>query len=169
MHVLGTPPAFILSQDQTLMLKSCSCSPRLFWPLPALLFLGRLLLSMFEKFSLRIFQGCFTVQLSRLCRCRISNFYKISHLHCCVNNFFHLLFAFCDFSWRSCEKYNSKKHYQCQQLFTKNLTKILPEIFVGVKHKNTGQNPLCPDGFCPAYTSIILYRKISTIAMTALC
>lgn len=151
------------------MLKSCSCSPRLFWPFPALLFLGRLLLSMFEKFSLRIFQGCFTVQLSRLCRCRISNFYKISHLCCRVNNFFHLLFAFCDFSWRSCEKYNSKKHYQCQQLFTKNLTKILPEIFVGAKHKNTGQNPLCPDGFCPAYTSIILYRKISTIAMTALC
>ena len=29
------------------MFKSCSCSPRLFWPLPALLFLGRLLLSMF--------------------------------------------------------------------------------------------------------------------------
>ena len=47
LHVLGTPPAFILSQDQTLMFKSCSCSPRLFWPFPALLFLGRLLLSMF--------------------------------------------------------------------------------------------------------------------------
>jgi hypothetical protein len=25
LHVLGTPPAFILSQDQTLMLKWCLC------------------------------------------------------------------------------------------------------------------------------------------------
>ena len=29
LHVLGTPPAFILSQDQTLMLKCCSSQPDL--------------------------------------------------------------------------------------------------------------------------------------------
>ena len=97
------------------MFKSCSCSPRLFWPFPALLFLGRLLLSLFEKFSLRIFQGCFTVQLSRSGRCRISNFYKISHLRCCVNNFFS---TFCGFFWRSCEKYLSKNQRDCQLFFS---------------------------------------------------
>ena len=31
LHVLGTPPAFILSQDQTLMLKWCLCPASFIW------------------------------------------------------------------------------------------------------------------------------------------
>ena len=63
LHVLSTPPAFILSQDQTLMLNSFDHSPWEFW-LPLLLFLRLQLSLLFVLILFEIFQGYFTVQLS---------------------------------------------------------------------------------------------------------
>ena len=74
LHVLSTPPAFILSQDQTLTIIVC----------PASLFSGitvcssELILSLSShlrsisnemNFSMESFQGCITVCLSRYKRC----------------------------------------------------------------------------------------------------
>ena len=60
LHVLGTPPAFILSQDQTLV-KSVCFQFRIAWQFcSCLLFLGSLNLSIqpFLKNLLKNFQGC---------------------------------------------------------------------------------------------------------------
>ena len=60
LHVLGTPPAFILSQDQTLV-KSVCFQFRIAWQFCSfLLFLGLLNLSIqpFLKNLLKNFQGC---------------------------------------------------------------------------------------------------------------
>ena len=84
LHVLSTPPAFILSQDQTLMLKFVllrnslgiylfyrQCLSRLIFCLFKTFFeLNRVLVSFLSNVLVRkiifiIFQGCFTVQLSR--------------------------------------------------------------------------------------------------------
>ena len=71
MHVLGTPPAFILSQDQTLV-KSVCIQSRIAWQFCSfLLFLGLLNLSIqpFLKNLLKNFQGCcllFSYQCSLL-------------------------------------------------------------------------------------------------------
>ena len=72
LHVLGTPPAFILSQDQTLMFYDCFLLPVSLWLLSSifsysgLLFLGCPLLdfSCPLKFSLPsalLFQACFGI------------------------------------------------------------------------------------------------------------
>ena len=89
LHVLGTPPAFILSQDQTLVFD--------LWPRSTLLAnLFRFYLSLgfvlFLKFFLWNFQGwnilfvyqgaCFRSVVSD------ANFYILSHLNLFVNNFF---------------------------------------------------------------------------------
>ena len=71
LHVLGTPPAFILSQDQTLV-KSVCFQFRIAWQFcSCLLFLGSLNLSIqpFLKNLLKNFQGCcllFSYQCSLL-------------------------------------------------------------------------------------------------------
>ena len=93
LHVLGTPPAFILSQDQTLILKSLPASfhwlfipllsklPELtvFWVVTSIfdlvtrswydLFASLWITpeSLSRACSLGIFQGCITVYLSRYC------------------------------------------------------------------------------------------------------
>ena len=92
LHVLGTPPAFILSQDQTLKLKCSFNRQNLHW------------LS-FMKIH-QNFRGCFTVQLSRflakiICfkylpafifRCRQECILALSTHY--VNHFFILFFNF---------------------------------------------------------------------------
>ena len=68
MHVLGTPPAFILSQDQTLMFKFVRSKS--VWLILPFYCCFRFL---FSEISLRTFcsvwnfQGCITVYLSRCC------------------------------------------------------------------------------------------------------
>ena len=98
LHVLGTPPAFILSQDQTLVKKVC-IQFRIAWQFcSCLLFLVRHLNVCSELFSLKNFQGlCLLsiVQLSMFilfsCRFRDSHI-RLSHLSSLVNNFFNLFF-----------------------------------------------------------------------------
>ena len=68
LHVLGTPPAFILSQDQTLMFKFVRSKS--VWLILPFYCCFRFL---FSEISLRTFcsvwnfQGCITVYLSRCC------------------------------------------------------------------------------------------------------
>ena len=75
LHVLGTPPAFILSQDQTLMFKFVRSKS--VWLILPFYCCFRFL---FSEISLRTFcsvwnfQGCITVYLSRCC----SSYWKYS-------------------------------------------------------------------------------------------
>ena len=87
LHVLSTPPAFILSQDQTLMLK-CLC-PKLEWQLAC--YLSRLLLGFCSwKSLIKNFRDCDIIQLSKFfCVCH--SFNRLSHLKVCVNTFFDFL------------------------------------------------------------------------------
>ena len=70
LHVLSTPPAFILSQDQTLIIIVFSCQIFI-WLFSGILFSKDLFSELFSApFSGRpfgIFQGCITVRLSRCC------------------------------------------------------------------------------------------------------
>ena len=132
MHVLSTPPAFILSQDQTLMLKVDSRSGLLSlanYPKPSLLgFCSEfsqiqrskpdLLFSEFSGFYI-----LFNLQLSRIslrCQtCLLQRLFIITGCFSFVNNFFNLFFRFI---WNDCcslkrEDYNSKPQTVCQQLF----------------------------------------------------
>ena len=101
MHVLSTPPAFILSQDQTLCKNVCS-GPRqpLGYLFPFYCFKGQFLefftsrrsLTSRKKLILEIFQGCFTVQLSMFfCWALVRrNSDIISRFQAFVNRFFKL-------------------------------------------------------------------------------
>ena len=101
LHVLGTPPAFILSQDQTLIYKFFPASPTPLFPGVSCLaycFLGRILVDAlvlleFPRLSrrqlFRIFQGYSTVQLSRsraVVSCNSS--YSLSQPFTFVKHFF---------------------------------------------------------------------------------
>ena len=133
MHVLSTPPAFILSQDQTLMFKVDSYS--------RLLSLANVILNRFTWFLFWIFSKIqrskpdllfsefsgfyilFNLQLSRIsfrCQtCLLQRLFIITGCFSFVNNFFNLFFRFI---WNDCcslkrEDYNSKPQTVCQQLF----------------------------------------------------
>ena len=90
MHVLGTPPAFILSQDQTLMFNLSTVWTIAFVfrrDLSRLLFLGssvrRVLFVLFKNF-----RDCITVQLSRFfVAANRDSFVNITQLFFFVNNF----------------------------------------------------------------------------------
>ncbi len=91
--MLGTPPAFILSQDRTLTFKSLILFRTKAW----LLFCPLLLWFVtFLNYSLGIFQGCITVYLSRCfvvaLDCR--NSFRISRCGIFVNNFLKFFWNF---------------------------------------------------------------------------
>ena len=67
LHVLSTPPAFILSQDQTLMLDRFIPvqGNLLAFPFYCLSGCNFRCFLFVEFLSLNVFQSCFTVQLSR--------------------------------------------------------------------------------------------------------
>ena len=133
LHVLSTPPAFILSQDQTLMLKSWSKSGLLSlanYPKPSLLgFCSEfsqiqrskpdLLFSEFSGFYI-----LFNLQLSRISfRCQtylLQRLFIITGCFSFVNNFLNLFFCFFRNICRSLkrEDYISKSQTVCQQLFS---------------------------------------------------
>ena len=79
LHVLGTPPAFILSQDQTLMFYDCFLLPVSLW-----------LLSSIFSYSGLLFLGCplldfsCPLKFSRLPRCRFRLVLEFSGLHYCL-------------------------------------------------------------------------------------
>ena len=95
LHVLSTPPAFILSQDQTLVKSVCSVRMTLaihplllFWK--SLASITRINNVRSENFILN-FQGwlLFNYQCSCFACCRFSsNSFILSRLFCFVNNFF---------------------------------------------------------------------------------
>ena len=99
LHVLGTPPAFILSQDQTLVKSVCIGQESLL----AILSLFTVLVcfqTVLKNFSLlRIFLGLLSiVQLSRFFLCSVSSdsFYILSKALSFVKNFFNFFhFLFC--------------------------------------------------------------------------
>ena len=94
--MLSTPPAFILSQDQTLMLKvrpaKINHLALLFW------FKDLHLLNVLEnKIYSKNFQGCIVVYLSKFifCCCHSrDSLFNISHLFLHVNNFFKIFLLF---------------------------------------------------------------------------
>ena len=102
LHVLSTPPAFILSQDQTLIINGClSCQSYL-----ALLFLVRSVKTslFFRPCSLNNSLGIFRVALLFICQRTIcwrfielnDSLFTIAHLYSSVNNFFEVfLLLFC--------------------------------------------------------------------------
>ena len=96
LHVLGTPPAFILSQDQTLMFNLSTVWTIAFVfrrDLSRLLFLGssvrRVLFVLFKNF-----RDCITVQLSRFSVVVCDSFVNITQPFSFVNNFFKKLSIF---------------------------------------------------------------------------
>ena len=131
--MLSTPPAFILSQDQTLMLKVDSRSGLLSlanYPKPSLLgFCSEfsqiqrskpdLLFSEFSGFYI-----LFNLQLSRFSFCcqthSLQRLFIITGCFSFVNNFFNLFFCFFRNICRSLkrEDYISKSQTVCQQLFS---------------------------------------------------
>ena len=132
MHVLSTPPAFILSQDQTLMLKVDRSSDYLAW----LIYLTRFTWFLFWIFSkiqgskpdllfseFSAFYILFNLQLSRIsfrCQtCLLQRLFIITGCFSFVNNFFNLFFCFFRNICRSLkrEDYISKSQTVCQQLF----------------------------------------------------
>ena len=130
--MLSTPPAFILSQDQTLMLKVDRSSDYLAWlidPNPSLLgFCSEfsqiqrskpdLLFSEFSGFYI-----LFNLQLSKFlfcCQtCLLQRLFIITGCLSFVNNFFNLFFCFFRNICRSLkrEDYIIKSQTVCQQLF----------------------------------------------------
>ena len=90
LHVLGAPPAFILSQDQTLMFKFVRSKS--VWLILPFYCCFRFL---FSEISLRTFcsvwnfQGCITVYLSR-CRSSQEAFLFKEHLFCFPESLFSL-------------------------------------------------------------------------------
>ena len=134
MHVLGTPPAFILSQDQTLMFKFVRSKS--VWLILPFYCCFRFL---FSEISLRTFcsvwnfQGCITVYLSRCCSsqeafllkniCSVSQkAYLFYHKQFCLSRtFFHFIFKF--LSKPDCSSLAATVHYfirtfcSCQAVF----------------------------------------------------
>ena len=97
LHVLGTPPAFILSQDQTLI-KNLSRVQIWLWslsiPFTVLgLYQTCVCYVLFEILYLE-FQGCHVVNFSRFFIVELisDNFYMLSHSVFFVNNFFNFFF-----------------------------------------------------------------------------
>ena len=108
LHVLSTPPAFILSQDQTLMLKSSSyqnhlallfCLGGFFW-ISSFKSCSQIFFSEISRWVVLIqlsswnFQGCITVYLSRFSSLLLAvvfsgNSVILSQVFCFVNNFFY--------------------------------------------------------------------------------
>ena len=89
--MLGTPPAFILSQDQTLMLKSFFL-PELIWQLirnNVLIYCFKVasLIEAFLNYSQNL-SRFFTVQLSMFVVVIFNSLYILSYLQVVVNNFF---------------------------------------------------------------------------------
>ena len=134
MHVLGTPPAFILSQDQTLMFKFVRSKS--VWLILPFYCCFRFL---FSEISLRTFcsvwnfQGCITVYLSRCCSsqevflfeehlfCFSESLFILSQAVLFVKNFFHFIFKL--LSKPGCLSLTATVHYfirtfcLCQAVF----------------------------------------------------
>ena len=125
LHVLSTPPAFILSQDQTLMFKFVrfkislailSACESLHFTVFVVYLLYKIACYLISKIRFvvsftrpmkifyRNFQGCFTVQLSMFfvlifvvcCRFSESAIFILTHLNRLVNNFFNFFKKFFD-------------------------------------------------------------------------
>ena len=125
MHVLGTPPAFILSQDQTLMFKFVRSKS--VWLILPFYCCFRFL---FSEISLRTFcsvwnfQGCITVYLSRCCSsywkcfqknfrsCRSDSLLSLSQAVLFVKNFFSFYFQASFETWLLITRSNSSVVYQ---------------------------------------------------------
>ena len=135
LHVLGTPPAFILSQDQTLMLKVCIRSQDLLvLKLPFTVNFGLVLCwTMFFEYSLKNFQG-FMLLFSYQCpfRCLSDNFYILSNSFVFVKNFF-IYFLKLFFSASCCFHnvwYSIMFSTICQELFQSFLSPFCRLSFV---------------------------------------
>ena len=145
MHVLGTPPAFILSQDQTLMFKFVRSKS--VWLILPFYCCFRFL---FSEISLRTFcsvwnfQGCITVYLSRCCSsqeafllkniCSVSQkAYLFYHKQFCLSRTFFILFS---------SFFRNPVAYHSQQQFIS-----LSELSARVKHflffEFLFRNPCC--------------------------
>ena len=124
MHVLGTPPAFILSQDQTLMFKFVRSKS--VWLILPFYCCFRFL---FSEISLRTFcsvwnfQGCITVYLSRCCSsywkyfqkniCSVSQkAYLVYHKQFCLSRTFSFYFQVSFETWLLITHSNSSLFYQ---------------------------------------------------------
>ena len=124
MHVLGTPPAFILSQDQTLMFKFVRSKS--VWLILPFYCCFRFL---FSEISLRTFcsvwnfQGCITVYLSRCCSsqeafllkniCSVSQkAYLVYHKQFCLSRTFSFYFQVSFETWLLITCSNSSLFYQ---------------------------------------------------------
>ena len=101
LHVLGTPPAFILSQDQTLMLKFIPVQ-NLAWLVlnRSTVVLGFVLNVLIhghkpQAIFIRIFRVLHTVQFSRFVVVSCDSQITISQLFSLVNNFFQLFIFPC--------------------------------------------------------------------------
>ena len=129
--MLSTPPAFILSQDQTLMLKvdtwlrllSLANLSNPFYLVFVLNFLNSKVQTRPFILEFSGFYILFNLQLSRIsfrCQtCLLQRLFIITGCFSFVNNFFNLFFCF--FRNICCslkrEDYNSKSQSVCQQLF----------------------------------------------------
>ena len=132
--MLSTPPAFILSQDQTLMLKVDSRSGLLSLANLSKTFITWFLFWIFSKIQrskpdllFSEFSGfyiLFNLQLSRFSFCcqthLLQRLFIITGCLSFVNNFFNLFFCFFRNICRSLkrEDYISKSQTVCQQLFS---------------------------------------------------
>ena len=116
--MLSTPPAFILSQDQTLMLKVDSRSGLLSlanYPKPSLLGFCSEFSGFYILFNLQLSRFLFCCQT-----CLLQRLFIITGCLSFVNNFFNLFFCFFRNICRSLkrEDYISKSQTVCQQLFS---------------------------------------------------
>ena len=116
--MLSTPPAFILSQDQTLMLKVDSRSGLLSlanYPKPSLLGFCSEFSGFYILFNLQLSRFSFCCQT-----CLLQRLFIITGCFSFVNNFFNLFFCFFRNICRSLkrENYISKSQTVCQQLFS---------------------------------------------------
>ncbi len=118
LHVLSTPPAFILSQDQTLMKKVCLVSYKLtsLNSFTKTYCLGLCIFrysqdSLMNHFKiLKEFQGCLSIQLSKICIAQTQYLSGVLSLIC----------------YRLPRRlvYNIIRYTHCQQLFSKSFKKV---------------------------------------------
>ena len=96
LHVLSTPPAFILSQDQTLMLNSLNLFQKtLAFQKFTLVFVLNFLIQglNFKTFYFKNFQGCIAVYLSKFCLLRFRNIFATALLEYHFKKYVSILFS----------------------------------------------------------------------------
>ena len=152
--MLGTPPAFILSQDQTLILKFGLASFSLlilkrdsvglsviYAFLPACVVLARIFWKSFRLFPTFIleFSGLFYYLIIKVVRWLFASaYYILPHLFALVNNFFYFFeFLFCQcFLLCGSEIYITTLSSLCQQLFSIFWNSFLSSYFSFVRQQN---------------------------------